>query len=395
MDGSNVTDVVDNVSNVTTAAASLYNGLTPQQKSWLYMFIVPSMVFLCTVAATVNCYYFLVALKWVTWRGFQKPTLCFCISLAAADAYAATVIGVGLIVNSLLPSMNIMKANPCVTLTLEVFRLGGMITSVLHLLGLAINHYIGILRPFQYSRVVTVQNVWKVVAAAWLFPIIMNIVYFASVPGEGYQSSNCTTDFMYDMHFRAFTGAVFFLPLIIMIFIYMHIVLIINSPDFALTQYHRSLHYRTRLRAIVTTLLFLGSYIVGWMPAVMFFVLTCDNCIRPVASINQMTTLITTTIINSLIVLKSLVDAILYTSRIRELREAVRKMHSRCLRRKRSSLQVATEVALVNQDPFNVNRLLHRATYVHYKHGSREKRVVELSSGPHICYREKGNDTTF
>lgn len=353
-------------SNTTVSNGSVDSMLTHDRRVSLYEIIIPSMVGLCAIAATANIY-ILMASRWV--KRLVSPTLCFSVSLAAADAYAALVIGVGIVVNSLLPIKGIIKANSCLGLTLEGFRLSGMITSVLHLFGLAVNHYIGILKPLHYASIMTRRNVWIVISVTWVLPMLMNFTFFIAVPEQGYRSAECSniTFILLGSTFRVYIGIVFFFPLAAMIFIYAHIVVIINSPDYALTQYHRSAHYRTRLKAIVTTLLFLGSYVIGWLPAVMFFVLTCDDCILPVKTISPMTTVIVVTIVNSLIVLKSLVDAVLYTLRIKELRDGIHRMHlAVCLcgfaaRKKKKMTIKQLSLSVPN------GVCLRRQTCVHYK----------------------------
>ena len=55
---------------------------------------------------------------------------------------------------SLLPkvyNVDIPDWGPCSVMALEVIRLAAVIVTVLHLLALAVNHYIGIARPLHYA----------------------------------------------------------------------------------------------------------------------------------------------------------------------------------------------------------------------------------------------------
>lgn len=57
---------------------------------------------------------------------------------------------------SLLPkvyNVDIPDWGPCSVMALEVIRLAAVIVTVLHLLALAINHYIGIARPLHYAGI--------------------------------------------------------------------------------------------------------------------------------------------------------------------------------------------------------------------------------------------------
>lgn len=56
--------------------------------------------------------------------------------------------------SSLLPkvyNVDIPDWGPCSILALEAMRLAAVIVTVLHLLALAVNHYIGIARPLHYA----------------------------------------------------------------------------------------------------------------------------------------------------------------------------------------------------------------------------------------------------
>jgi len=59
-------------------------------------------------------------------------------------------------IHSLLPKVykvDIPSKSPCSMLALEAVRLGAVIVTVVHLLALAINHYIGIARPLHYAGI--------------------------------------------------------------------------------------------------------------------------------------------------------------------------------------------------------------------------------------------------
>jgi hypothetical protein len=110
----------------------------------LYLYSIPPILIFCLVTFIVNTV-IVVSSIWI--RRPLSPTLSISISLASADAYASLIVGMGLVINSLLPVGFGVSLGPnviCYTLVLEAFRLGGIISSVAHLTALAINHYIGI-----------------------------------------------------------------------------------------------------------------------------------------------------------------------------------------------------------------------------------------------------------
>ncbi|XP_077553385.1 adenosine receptor A3-like [Haemaphysalis longicornis] len=295
----------------------------------VYRLAVPVMLVACLISMVFN----LVIVESVHWlRRSPSPTLCFSLSLSAANAYASLVVGVGLVVNSLLPAVYHVQPPACWALSLEAFRLTGLIASVFHLLALAVNHYIGILRPLHYAATVTRRTVWLSTAAMWLLPLFFFLLYFSSVPGQGFQTVNCRYDFILWSTFRVTLSGLFFVPLVLMCFIYTHIFILVRRHQLGVglsAQIPGQL--RRSVKAVYTTLLILGTYLAGWMPAVLFYVLTCLDCAYPITSLSLDVRLTFGILTNSLVLIKSFVDPVIYVVRMREIQEAFALMwKSRC-----------------------------------------------------------------
>lgn len=101
-----------NATNATAAVSILQGNL--------YATILPIMLFFCVLAVIVNLL-IVISARWC--RKPMSPTLYFSISLALADAYAAVVLAVGLVINSLLPVLFQYKLPMCFSLVVEAFRL--------------------------------------------------------------------------------------------------------------------------------------------------------------------------------------------------------------------------------------------------------------------------------
>jgi melanocortin 2 receptor len=157
----------------------------------MYKYTVPALLTFCIISLAINVR-ILISIYWI--RRPLSPTLHISLSLAGADAYTSLILATGLVVNSLLPvGLGIKFENECFALFLETQRLGGVIVVVAHLLALACNHYLGILRPLHYLSIMTHRNTTICIVLLWLAPIAYFVVYFSSVDGEGFQSQNCTT----------------------------------------------------------------------------------------------------------------------------------------------------------------------------------------------------------
>lgn len=63
-----------------------------------------------------------------------------------------------------------MPVPDCLSLTIEVLRLGSIVVQVLHLLAVALSHYLGSLRPFQYHTTATPAALRLTLAVVWIVP---------------------------------------------------------------------------------------------------------------------------------------------------------------------------------------------------------------------------------
>lgn len=301
-------------------------------KEALYRIVVPIMLVMCLISILENCWILLAA---CFVKRSMSPTLCFNVSLAGADAYASLVISVGLVLNNVIPMLtgiNVDEQLECLVLTTEGFRVGGMISSVLHLLGLAINHYIGIANPLHYQSIVTRRVTLWTIALTWILPLAFNMIYFSLVKDEGYQRPTCDSFiFLLSRTYRIIIASMFFLPLVAMVIIYVHILVIIRHHrkgvlESTQTEQTRQ-QMKSNIKAVVTTLLILGTYVIGWMPAVIVFITICLDCMINFTEVNPLVLTVTNVTSNCLIIIKSLVDPIVYAARIHEVQDALRRMH--------------------------------------------------------------------
>lgn len=324
----------DQLPNGTSIAG---NASSPQSDDMadlkqLYKVVIPVMLTACILSLLFNIV-IVFSVRWV--RKSLSPTLYLSLSLAVADAYASLVLGLGLVVNSLLPivyEINMGPFNACFALVLEAFRLGGVVVAVLHLLALAINHYVGILRPLHYAATVTKRTVFWMIGAMWLLPVVFFLAYFSLVPEDGFQSRYCSSyEFLLRIPFRATVSVLFFVPLVLMSVMYMHMFVVVKRHQRGVLQLPSSRQLHKSVKAIITTLLILGTYLLGWMPAVLYFILTCLDCLVPFTQIHLWVRVPVGIFINSMIVIKSFVDPIIYVVRMPEIKGAMRNLYkTRC-----------------------------------------------------------------
>ncbi|KAL1441171.1 hypothetical protein MTO96_031221 [Rhipicephalus appendiculatus] len=292
----------------------------------VYTFAVPVLLVGCSLAFLFNAGV-LVSLRWL--RRPVSPTLCFSLSLTFADAYSALLLATGLVLNSYLPvyGVSLGSQERCIVLVLEVFRLSGLLASAFHLLALAVNHYVGILRPLHYAAMVTRRSSELSIAVLWALPVLVFLVYFASVPGQGLQSPGCVqVDFVRGRAFSLTLLALFSSPLAVMTFIYSHIFVVIRRHRAGLVSFPSARQLNRNVKAAYTTLWILGTYLAGWMPAVAFIVLTCTDCAFPIYDLPMSTRMTLGILTNALIISKGLIDPFIYAARMFEVKEALQNM---------------------------------------------------------------------
>lgn len=183
----NVTDadglvILSNTSPIPNRV-TLMNSTDAELKP-LYQYTVPALLFLCVLSVIYNIR-ILVSIFWI--RRPVSSTLHISLSLAAADAFTSVTIGAGLLFNSLMQG----SLGSCASLLLEAFRLTGIIATVGHLLALAMNHYLGIMRPLHVRSIMTYRNIAVIIALLWLLPAAFFFSYFSLVDGQGFQSFDC------------------------------------------------------------------------------------------------------------------------------------------------------------------------------------------------------------
>ncbi|XP_011877479.1 PREDICTED: trace amine-associated receptor 4-like isoform X2 [Vollenhovia emeryi] len=280
----------------------------------LYLYGVPPLILFCVISVVVNIKV-LMSVFWI--RRPLSPTLYISLSLADMD---------------------------CFLLALEVVRLGGVIITVFHLMALAINHYLGILRPLHYLTILTYRNTTILLVLLWVLPISFFALYFNLIENDGFQSEGCRTHtFLSHKQFRTLFSSLFFGPFALMICIYVHIFYIVKRHQATRLRFRRagssararasealrsnSRQMARNVKAIHTTLYILGSFVIGWMPGVTMYMLVCNDCVLQLRGVSARVMFFIYAIINGLIILKTLVNPIIYAARMHEIKIAMRRMH--------------------------------------------------------------------
>uniref|UniRef100_A0A914XLA6 G-protein coupled receptors family 1 profile domain-containing protein n=1 Tax=Plectus sambesii TaxID=2011161 RepID=A0A914XLA6_9BILA len=318
------------VGNDTGAPTSSLGGMF-----WASMFILAE----ATIALIVNLY-LLFATRWL-----RKPvtvTLLLCVSLTASDALCALCYMSSMIIDVLLPQAYDRQTfvSNCWSLLLEACKLAAFLASVLHLLALALNHYIGIVHPLR-RQIVTRGSVRAAIVVAYALPLVAFLLVFSAVPDLGFRAPRAWAFFRIDgcesnamnqmLAYRLFVVAPFITFVVIVTYLYAGILihlrqtrqetLIIRSVSTRSESNNR----RSDRKLLFTLILLAGSAVVGWLPTMVNFIIICRKCVLPLSGTVAIIIGFATQALN---ILKLIIDAFIYASRLVEIRYALWAMHS-------------------------------------------------------------------
>ncbi|KAL1456414.1 hypothetical protein WDU94_001145 [Cyamophila willieti] len=154
----------------------------------LYTWAVPLLIVLCIVCIVFNMI-LVMSICWI--RKPLSPTLYISVSLAGTDMYTLFLLGTGLVINSYLPLVfDYIISYTCVFITVEALRLSAILITMLHLLFLALNHYLGILKPLHYPSIMTHRHVTLLIVVMWTLPNVFMFSIFSIVPDQLFH--NCS-----------------------------------------------------------------------------------------------------------------------------------------------------------------------------------------------------------
>ncbi|RLU18879.1 hypothetical protein DMN91_009237, partial [Ooceraea biroi] len=275
--------------NGTTQSTDVLNEIG-NVDSVLYMYGTLLLILFCIISIAINIK-ILMSIFWI--KRPLSPTLHISLSLTGADAFSSTALGIGLIMNSFIPNgLGIkLEGMDCFLLALEAVRLGSVIITVFHLMALAINHYLGILKPLHYLSIMTYRNTTVLLVLLWVLPISFFTLYFNLIKDDGFQSEECK---------KITAGST------------------IRGRSLE-TLRNNTRQMAQNVKAVQTTLYILGSFVIGWMPGVMIYVLVCDDCVFQFNLVSARAMFFIYTVINGLIILKTLVNPIIYAARMHEI----------------------------------------------------------------------------
>ncbi|CAG7825904.1 unnamed protein product [Allacma fusca] len=300
------------------------NDDTSDFKITVYSYALPILLTLCIISIVLN---FCIAISGFHARSTIKITAYLSFFLALADTFNSIIVCSGLVVFSLIGV--VLKTgleNGCLKLFIETFRLGGIPIPVGHLLLIAATHYIGIVKPLEYERIVTKGRIKICVIICWLFPMTFVFTWFSVFSGRGFRSNECTeVAFMNELPWRAAYSVFFLCPFLAIVIIYARIYWVARKPN----QENPNLailENELNFKAIKTTGSIVGSYCLGLLPATISYALSYSGGPLYSPQLGEKTAVAIGISVNFLVILKSLLNPWIYSIGQLEVKIALKRL---------------------------------------------------------------------
>ena len=233
------------------------------------------MLCLCFLALAIN----LISIVAIYHIQHLTTHLKLILSLGTADIFIIVSILLRMIdkifnsvmnMNVTIPSERLTGA--CIEAVINSVTIFAFLISLLNLLAMAVDHYIAIIKPFYYIHLMSKKKAFIIIASMWSTAAIGGFSNFI-LGFPGFHLKRDLFNYCEFIMFNRFHGeylvfGVTLLCLCIIVFIYLRIYFEVKkihrqTPSFP----HETIHNK---KAMVTTLLIIGTYSICWLPNCMF-----------------------------------------------------------------------------------------------------------------------------
>ena len=268
------------------------------------------------------------------------------VSLIASDLLV-DISAVAHIVNSIIHPLlapgsgewNERLASRCTYMAIKALNTTGLNITLLNLMAMAIDHYIAILRPFKLHSLLNRRRTILMIVIMWVIAFLSGFSDFFS-PLQTMSTDNSNTSYLnfcelvwvsaYQEEYTTF--AIVIIGFISMLYMYLLIYCEVKGKTLDDTYDCKS--HRNK-RALVTTLLILGTFIFCWLPICIFsVVLIIITKVSVSPEILQFAYPILEQVdkyLYDLMLLNTLLDPIIYAIRMNEVRRGYRLLLSHCI----------------------------------------------------------------
>ena len=199
----------------------------------------------------------------------------------------------------------------------------GLNINLMNLMLMALDHYVAIFSPLKYPLTMTKRRVIPMIIGIWVIAILLGLSDFFSAikdKAEWKDFNYCEKvgDTLYEGEYSIFIIAPICLGVII--YVYIRIYMKVKSRNIPGNS-SMNREVRRHSKALITTLLNIGAFIVSWMPLCLFeitLVIKADT--DPLSLVdNQKTLMHVNYHLMNLLIMHAIADPIIYTVRMKEV----------------------------------------------------------------------------
>ena len=245
------------------------------------------------------------------------------------------------------PLMKMEEGHTCLYVILRALYMMSHVILLLTLLGLAIDHYIAIIKPLTHPVLMSRRRVNLMILLFWVIAILSGFSdFFMPSELQSYCEGGiypmfdnyCGKTFCtkYDPEYIVFILAV--LIFITMTYLYTKIYLRIHKyQNLGRTHYRQILRKK---RGLLTTLLILGTFMLCWLPYCLMdltsiFILHISQNIDTILQFHRMYVRMDYYLYDLLLV-NCVCDPVIYATRMREVQHGYRRLRELCLSKKKT-----------------------------------------------------------
>lgn len=147
----------------------------------------------------------------------------------------------------------------------------------------------------------------------WIGSPLLFFATFCLMPNQGFQSDQCTNSAaFFTWEFRLAVFCLLLSPLLLMTIIYLYLMYHLVFKQRHVRGDSLRSSFRKKVRAVKTAFLVVFSFLIGWLPGSIWYLLICDVCKIQINLMNINVIVAVSFIFNALMILKGLFNPLIY-----------------------------------------------------------------------------------
>lgn len=277
-------------------------------------------------------------------RGVLTANLRLIVSLCIGDMMTciSILLFIGHSEMSVMLGLGNTFTDTCVLTFSRSLRITSHVISLLNLVGLALDHYLAILRPLDYPSLLCRSRANAMILVFWIVAFLCGFsnfyILFSSYSHCQDAKHFCEVVFCntYDSEYIMFAMALF--SLILMSVLYTRIYMEIHRYQSFQQEHTTRPNVRRNRRGLVTTFFIVLTFLLCWLPYSLFeVIILTEMTVRPHRQFYYFKLAATIdTYLYDVLLLNCLCDPIIYAMRMREVQHGYRASVQHCMKRKQA-----------------------------------------------------------